>query len=455
MKLLNLAIIGKPNVGKSSLFNRLLNERNAITSEISGTTRDYKRTVLDIEDKSINIFDTGGLDDSTDLFKSVKKNSLDVALKADIIVYMLDAKIWDDEDKEIFYSLQKLGKIMCLLINKVDNEKMMTHAMETFKYGVDDCFYISIAHNKGITNFKKWLYTKIPEGKQDALTKFIVPENQIHIGIIGRVNVGKSSLLNAFLGEDRAVVSPIAGTTIDPVDEIMQYKNKTLKFIDTAGVRKRGKIKDLEKYALMRTRKVLERTHIALLVLDSSVELSRLDEKIFSLVDEFNLGVIVIFNKWDINALDYKQMVERYQTRFRFLSYAPFLLTSALTNRGIEALKEKVLEIYAHYTYRIPTSKLNDIIKTATIRHQLPVYRGRPLKIYYATQYDIRPPRISLTMNRATMHFSYRRYLSNYIRKHFKFEGIPIVFKFENRNKTSRAKKTNEGSDDIIDEEVY
>ena len=455
MKLINLAIIGKPNVGKSSLFNRLLNERNAITSDISGTTRDYKKTVLDIEDKSINIFDTGGLDESTDLFKSVRAKSLDVALQADIIVYMLDAKIYDEQDKQIFYSLQELGKKICLMINKVDNEKMMNHALETFKYGVDDCFYISIAHNKGITNFKKWLYAQIPAGKQDALEKFIVPDNQIHVGIIGRVNVGKSSLLNAFLGEERSVVSPIAGTTIDPVDEMMTYNGKVIKFVDTAGVRRKGKIKDLEKYALMRTRKILEKTHIALLVLDSSVELSRLDEKIFSLVDEFNLGVIVIFNKWDINALDYKQMVDRYKMRFRFLSYAPFLLTSALTNRGIEALKDKILEIHSYYTYRIPTSKLNDIIKIATVRHQLPVYRGRPLKIYYATQYDIRPPRISLTMNRATMHFSYKRYLSNFIRNHFQFEGIPIEFKFENRNKKAKAKKIDEVNSDNVDEEFY
>jgi GTP-binding protein len=369
---------------------------------------------------------------------------------------MLDAKIYDEEDKKIFYSLQELGKKICLMINKVDNEKMMNHVMETFKYGVDDCFYISIAHNKGITDFKKWLYNQIPLGdKQDAITKFIVPENQIHVGIIGRVNVGKSSLLNAFLGEERSVVSPIAGTTIDPVDEMMEYNGKIIKFVDTAGVRRKGKIKDLEKYALMRTRKILERTHIALLVLDSSVELSRLDEKIFSLVDEFNLGVIVIFNKWDINACDYKEMVDKYKNRFRFLSYAPFLLTSAITNRGIEPLKEKILEIYGHYTYRIPTSKLNDIIKTATVRHQLPVYRGKPLKIYYATQYDIRPPRISLMMNRATMHFSYKRYLSNFIRNHFKFVGIPVMFKFESRTKNTKVKKSDEGDDNNIDEEVY
>lgn len=458
MALLNLAIIGKPNVGKSSLFNRLLNERNAITSEISGTTRDYKKTILDIDDRHINIFDTGGLDESTDLFKSIKEKSLEIAYKADIIVYMLDAKLYDDEDKKIFYSLQQLGKKICLIINKVDNEKVLNHAMETYKYGIDECFFISIAHNKGISDFKKWLYIQIPfDSKGDLPTRFVVPENQINVGIIGRVNVGKSSLLNAFLGEERSVVSPIPGTTIDPVDEMMEYKDKTFKFVDTAGVRRKGKIKDLEKYALMRTRKILERTHIALLVLDSSVELSRLDEKIFSLVDEFNLGVIVIFNKWDINAFDYKQMVDKYQNRFRFLSYAPFLLTSATTHRGVEALKDKILEIYAHFTYRISTSKLNDLIKTATIRHQLPVYRGKPLKIYYATQYDIRPPQISLTMNRATMHFSYRRYLSNFIRKHYKFEGIPVLFKFENRKKIERANRNKDESNDEIlgDEEVY
>jgi len=458
MALDNIAIIGKPNVGKSSLFNRLLSQRDAITSDISGTTRDYKKTILQIKDKYVNIFDTGGLDDSNDLFKKVRSKSLEVALNADMIIYMLDANLSDDEDKEIFYSLQELGKPICLVVNKTDNERILNYAIENYQYGVKDNFYISIAHNRGIENIKDWIYLNSKLDKEFlAKDKYVTPKNQIHVGIIGRVNVGKSSLLNAFLGEERSMVSPIPGTTIDPVDEIMEYKDKNIKFIDTAGIRRKGKIKDLEKYALMRTRKILEQTHIALLVLDASVEFSALDEKIFSLVDEFNLGVIVIFNKWDIAVSDYEKTIDKYKNRFRFLSYAPFVLTSALTHRGVEKLKDKILAIYEHYNYKISTSKLNVLISRATARHQLPVYRGKPLKIYYAVQYDIRPPQIALIMNRATMHFSYKRYLSNFIRNHFDFEGIPVVFKFENKKQTQRKEKQSTDNDGgvVVDEEVY
>lgn len=237
----------------------------------------------------------------------------------------------------------------------------------------------------------------------------------INIGIIGRVNVGKSSLLNALLKEERSVVSNVAGTTIDPVDEIGEINGIKVNFVDTAGIRRRGKIEGLEKFALNRTRTILERTDIAILVLDASVPFVELDEKIAGLIDEFKLGVIVVFNKWDIAHKDFKGIMEDFKLRFKFLEYAPILTISAKNGRHIQKLEEEILRVYANFSFRIPTAKLNAVIKEATMRHPLPSDHGKIVKIYYATQFESKPPQIALIMNRPnSLHFSYKRYLVNF-----------------------------------------
>jgi GTP-binding protein len=234
-------------------------------------------------------------------------------------------------------------------------------------------------------------------------------------------------LLNAITGEERSVVSSIAGTTIDPVDESVEYKDKVFKFVDTAGIRRRGKIEGIERYALLRTESMLERADIAVVVLDASADFADLDEKIAGLVDKHGLGVIVVFNKWDDKLHDFKSTVKKFRSRFRFLYFAPVLAISAMTGRGIDKVKDKILEVYDNYTQRIPTSKLNDMVKEAQNRHHIPSDRGRVVKIYFATQFDNKPPKIALIMNRpGSLHFSYKRYLINFLRDNFNFEGSPI-----------------------------
>lgn len=459
-----IALIGQPNVGKSSLFNRIAKKRIAIVSEQSGTTRDIRKHVVEIFDKEALMLDTGGIDDTNDaIFSNVKRKAIQTAKEADIVLFMVDGKrIPDDKDKELYYELQALGKDLALVVNKIDNDKEKERLWSFYEFGINEenLFGISVSHNRGTKNLFDWLYEKLPfkdgyvppvevndnedddefeddfedeEYNDDSYNEIENEEevqeddNHIKVAIIGKVNVGKSSILNALIGEERSVVSPIAGTTIDPVDESFDYKEKVITFVDTAGLRRRGSIEGIEKYALMRTEDMLQKANLALLVLDASQPFSDLDEKISGLVDKFGLGTIIVLNKWDENIDTFKKLEEEVRRRFRFLFFAPIIAVSAKTGRSIDRLKDKIIEIYENYSQRIPTSVLNKTIEEAVIRHALPSPNGAYLRIYFATQFDNKPPRIALIMNKPKLlHFSYKRYLMNYLRENINFEGTPI-----------------------------
>lgn len=465
-----IAILGKPNVGKSSLFNRLARQRIAITSDISGTTRDVNKKIISLEDNMVELFDTGGIDNKDALFRKIRKMSLEIAKKADIILYLVDGKlIPQDDDKKIFRELCKNNQQCFLVINKIDNDKEKQIAYDFASFGSKEMYFISVSHNRGIGALTKIILANLGLGehileanndedilnfiekyddeefinkKESSFTtlqsnpilyekdqKNTLVDAVINVGIIGRVNVGKSSLLNTLIGKERSVVSEIAGTTIDPVDEQIDINNKKICFVDTAGIRRRSKIEGIEKYALDRTCKVLERSHIALLVLDVSVSFVELDEKISSLADKNSLGVIVVLNKWDIRRGEYADILTEFKRKFRFLEYAPILTVSTQNHRHIQELKEKILEVYEHFSHRIPTSILNETIAEATKKHPLPSDHGKIVKIYYATQYETCPPKIALAMNRPkSLHFSYKRYLVNFMRDRFGFIGTPIIF---------------------------
>ncbi|HED5353343.1 TPA: ribosome biogenesis GTPase Der [Campylobacter jejuni] len=444
----SIILIGKPNVGKSSLFNRMARQRIAITSDISGTTRDTNKIEIHIHSKKAMLIDSGGLDESDELFKNVKKNTLKVAKESDIILYLVDGKLApDDEDRQFFYSLKKLGKPIALVINKVDNKKDEERAWEFANFGVKEIFNLSVTHNVGLDELYEWLEKFLHEeflipDEEENLEDFLehykegkefqfkeVDQNHIRVGIVGRVNVGKSSLLNALVKQERSVVSSIAGTTIDPVNESIIHKDKVIEFVDTAGIRKRGKIQGLERFALNRTEKILSHSQIALLVLDAHEGFNELDERIAGLVAKHYLGVIIVLNKWDKSEMDFDKTVkELHLDRFKFLAYAPVISVSALSGKRVHILLDKILQIFENFTQKIQTSKLNTLIENATRSHPLPHDYGKLVKIYYAVQYDLAPPKIALIMNRPkALHFSYKRYLQNQIRKEFNFEGVPLV----------------------------
>ncbi|ECR9502985.1 ribosome biogenesis GTPase Der [Campylobacter jejuni] len=444
----SIILIGKPNVGKSSLFNRMARQRIAITSDISGTTRDTNKTQIHIHSKKAMLIDSGGLDESDELFKNVKKNTLKVAKESDIILYLVDGKLApDDEDRQFFYSLKKLGKPIALVVNKVDNKKDEERAWEFANFGVKEIFNLSVTHNVGLDELYEWLEKFLHEeflipDEEENLEDFLehyeegkefqfkeVDQNHIRVGIVGRVNVGKSSLLNALVKQERSVVSSIAGTTIDPVNESVVHKDKVIEFVDTAGIRKRGKIQELERFALNRTEKILSHSQIALLVLDAHEGFNELDERIAGLVAKHYLGVIIVLNKWDKSEMDFDKTVKELRLdRFKFLAYAPVISVSALSGKRVHVLLDKILQIFENFTQKIQTSKLNTLIENATRAHPLPHDYGKLVKIYYAVQYDLAPPKIALIMNRPkALHFSYKRYLQNQIRKEFNFEGVPLV----------------------------
>eukprot|EP01155_Anaeramoeba_flamelloides_P029386 Anaeramoba_flamelloidesa85110_48.p1 GENE.a85110_48~~a85110_48.p1 ORF type:complete len:467 (-),score=36.01 a85110_48:496-1896(-) len=445
-----IALVGQPNVGKSSLFNRIAKKRLAIVSDLAGTTRDVKKHEVEILDREALMLDTGGIDETNDeIFSNVKRKAIEIAKEADMVLFMVDGKrLPDEKDKELFYELQALGKRLALVVNKIDNDKEKERLWSFYEFGIDEenLFGISVSHNRGTKRLFEWIYNQLPpspkellpvvEDEDESLEEFLNPiedvneaieDNEIKVAIIGKVNVGKSSILNSLLGEERSVVSPIAGTTIDPVDESFDYQDKKITFVDTAGLRRRGKIEGIEKYALMRTKEMLERANLALVVIDASKPLTDQDEKIAGLVDEYALGTIIVLNKWDENLESFEKMIKEVRRRFKFLYYAPAIAVSAKTGRSVDKLKDKILHIYDNYSRRVPTSVLNNTVEEAIRRHSLPSPNGNYLRIYYSTQFEQKPPRIALIMNKPQLlHFSYKRYLINFLRDNIDFEGTPI-----------------------------
>ncbi|MCQ2888599.1 ribosome biogenesis GTPase Der [Helicobacter pylori] len=453
-----IAILGQPNVGKSSLFNRLARERIAITSDFAGTTRDINKRKIALNGHEVELLDTGGMAKDALLSKEIKALNLKAAQMSDLILYVVDGKsIPSDEDLKLFREVFKTNPNCFLVINKIDNDKEKERAYAFSSFGMPKSFNISVSHNRGISALidavlnalnlnqiiEQDLDADILEGLEasnNALEEENKEEEIIQVGIIGRVNVGKSSLLNALTKKERSLVSSVAGTTIDPIDETILIGDQKICFVDTAGIRHRGKILGIEKYALERTQKALEKSHIALLVLDVSAPFVELDEKISSLADKHSLGIILILNKWDIRYAPYEEIMATLKRKFRFLEYAPVITTSCLKARHIDEIKHKIIEVYECFSKRIPTSLLNSVISQATQKHPLPSDGGKLVKVYYATQFATKPPQISLIMNRPkALHFSYKRYLINTLRKEFNFLGTPLILNAKDKKSVQQS----------------
>ncbi|WRB52466.1 ribosome biogenesis GTPase Der [Helicobacter pylori] len=450
-----IAILGQPNVGKSSLFNRLARERIAITSDFAGTTRDINKRKIALNGHEVELLDTGGMAKDALLSKEIKALNLKAAQMSDLILYVVDGKsIPSDEDLKLFREVFKINPNCFLVINKIDNDKEKERAYAFSSFGMPKSFNISVSHNRGISALidailsaldlnqiiEQDLDADILESLENNASKEETKEEEIiQVGIIGRVNVGKSSLLNALTKKERSLVSSVAGTTIDPIDETILIGDQKICFVDTAGIRHRGKILGIEKYALERTQKALEKSHIALLVLDASAPFVELDEKISSLADKHSLGIILILNKWDIRYAPYKEIMATLKRKFRFLEYAPVITTSCLKACHIDEIKHKIIEVYECFSKRIPTSLLNSVINQATQKHPLPSDGGKLVKVYYATQFATKPPQISLIMNRPkALHFSYKRYLINTLRKEFNFLGTPLILNAKDKKSTQQ-----------------
>jgi len=430
-----VAILGRPNVGKSTLFNRLTKEKKAIVEDIPAVTRDRIYTLVNYFDKNFFLVDTGGFETKAEdeITKLTKKQIEFAIIEADLVILLLDVRSGLlFEDKDIFRLLKEKGKKVIVAVNKVDSEKLEKDAFEFYELGVDKIFPISALSGRKVDELIKEIIRLLPKVETKK------GEEGIKIAIVGRPNVGKSTLFNALVGEERVIVDNTPGTTRDAIDTRIRVGKKYYTLIDTAGIRKKSKISsNIEKYSILRAIKSIERADIVLLMLDAREVATSSDKKIASIALKYNKAIMILVNKWDLVEEKDRmgaQFLEYIRREFDFINFAPIIPISALYRKRLGGIFPLIDEIYAEYTKRVPTHLLNKVIEKATKAHYPPVYKGRRLKVYYATQIGIAPPKILLFVNYPEgFSESYIRYLKNRIREEFLFKGSPIEIKLKKR----------------------
>lgn len=434
MNLPTVCIVGRPNVGKSTLFNKLVGKKISITEDTPGVTRDRIYGEVSYQNKKFNLIDTGGIDISKELFNNEIKTQVEIGiLESDKIIFVVDAKdgisVGDKEVKEL---LQKSGKDVIVAINKVDSKQAEENVYDFYELGFDTYVQISGEHNRGIADLLDEVTKDFKDNSKEA-------EEKIKICVIGRPNVGKSSLVNALLKEERSIVSDVAGTTRDSVDIPFKYNKKDYILIDTAGMRKKGKVfEKIEKYSLLRSLRAIDRADICLLVINREEGIIEHDKHIAGYALEKGKGIIIVVNKWDTveeKDHDIKEFTKTIRSEFQFIPYAPVVFLSALTKKRIHTLMPEVEKVSENIVKEVKTSTLNNVIQDAYSLNPAPTYKGKRLKIYYVYQTDTKPPRFVFNVNnKGLVHFSYERYLENKIRESFDFEGTPIEIQFKNKN---------------------
>jgi GTP-binding protein len=431
-----VAIVGRPNVGKSTLFNRLVGGRQAITADIPGTTRDRLYGEARLGRTSFTVIDTGGLEPEAETgYPAQIRLQVDTAVaEADVILLLVDAVAGcTPADKEIAQLLRQAGKPVILVANKSDNERRRELATEFYELALGEPLPVSAYHNIGLGDLGDRLAELLPE--EEAATT----SQALRLAIVGRPNVGKSALLNAILGRERVLVSEEPGTTRDAVDTPFEYGGQSLVLIDTAGIRRRGKVeRGIEKYSVLRAEEALARADVGLLVLDASAGLAAQDIHIAGYVAEAHKGLIAVVNKWDLME-DTEESRERFAeavlSRLRFAPWAPLAFVSAQTGLNVEGLLDLALEVGETRRQRVPTGELNTAVQKAVAEHRPPSKKGRALHILYVTQADVNPPTFVYFVNDAKLlHFSYQRYLENALRKAFGFEGTAVKLVFRSRS---------------------
>ncbi len=432
MKIPTVALVGKPNVGKSTLFNRIAGKRISIIEDTPGVTRDRIYSLVSYNDHKFHLIDTGGIDLGNEDFNKEIRIQASLAMdEADVIVFIVDGKdSLGPNDYLIKDMLKKSNKKVIVAINKVDSKSASLNIYSFYELGFDEYIPISAEQNSGIYN----LLDKIVEDFKDV-SDIEYDESVIKFSVIGRPNVGKSSLVNALLNEERAIVSNVSGTTRDAVDTPFTYNKRDFVVIDTAGIRKQGKIyENVERYSVLRTLKAIDRSDVCLIVLNIEEGIIEMDKHIAGYAIEAGKAVVIVVNKWDKSEKDMSLVTKEIRSHFQFIPYAPIVFTSALTKKRIHTVMPEVIKVYDNAHKQIKTSVLNEVIGEATTLNPAPSYKGKRLKIYYVNQVDTAPPKILFHVNDKTLiHFSYERYIENKIRESFDLEGTPIVLQFKNR----------------------
>ncbi len=425
-----VAIVGRPNVGKSTLFNQVGKQRISIVDDMPGVTRD--RIYLDAEwlNHEFTMIDTGGieLDESDHILRSMRQQAQIAIEEADVILFLVDGRTGlTTADEEVARMLRSAKKPVVLGVNKIDSPQLAVNAYEFYQLGLGDPIALSASNAMNLGDLLDAVVAAFPQTKAEEKE-----EDEICIAVIGRPNVGKSSLVNQLLGEERVIVSDIAGTTRDAIDTHFVKDGNKFMLIDTAGMRRRGKIDEpVERYSVMRSLRAIDRADVVLMLIDASEGITEQDKKIAGYAHESGRGVILVVNKWDIYPDKDDKSTLRFTEELReeigFLQYAPVLYTSALTGQRINRVTELVRYVAEQQSMRIKTSVLNDLIRDAVSVNPPPMHRGRQLKILFMTQVDIKPPKFILFVNDPElMHFSYLRFIENRLREMYGFEGTPI-----------------------------
>ena len=427
MSLPTVAFVGRPNVGKSTIFNRIAGERISIVEDTPGVTRDRIYTHGEWLTKEFAMIDTGGIQINDAPFSVQIKNQAEIAIdEADVIVFIVSAQEGlTDDDEQVAKILYKTKKPVIVAVNKADNPELREEIYDFYALGFGDPTPVSGAHGTGMGDLLDRIVGAFPE-KQVTETK-----DDIRFSLIGRPNVGKSSIVNALLGEDRVIVSSIAGTTRDAVDTRFQANGTKFTMVDTAGIRKRGKVyENTEKYSVMRAMKAIDESDVALFILNAEEGIREQDKKVAGLAHEAGKAIVIVVNKWDTLKGDSKVQIDfenLIRAEFEYLAYAPIIFISAKTKQRVNKLPELIKQVYNNHERRVQSSALNDVIMDAVSIHPTPTVNGRRLRIYYATQVRVGPPTFVVFVNNPDlMHFSYVRFLENQIRDHFDFSGTPI-----------------------------
>ena len=432
MKLPTVALVGRPNVGKSTLFNKIVGMKVSIIEDIPGVTRDRIYQEASYNNKHFYLIDTGGIDASKMTFNDEIKMQAEIAInEADVVIFIVDGKEGlTSNDLLVRDILRRSNKKVIVAINKIDVKSAQDNIYDFYELGFDTYIPISSIHNTGYIE----LMDNVTMDFKDILKE---EDSRLKLSIIGRPNVGKSSLMNALLNEERVVVSDIAGTTRDSIDSVLKYHNEEYVIIDTAGMRKKGKVfESVEKYSLFRSLKSIDRSDICLVVINAEEGIKEHDKHIAGYAIERGKGLIFVVNKWDaIKDTTIKDFEKLMRAEFQFATYAPIVFLSALTKKRIHTLMPEVIKVAENIKREIKTSILNEVIGDAYQLNIPPSYKGKRLKIYFTSQTGIKPPKITFRVNnKGLVHFSYERYLENKIRENFDFTGTPIVLQFKNRS---------------------
>ena len=430
-----VAIVGRPNVGKSTLFNRIIGARLSITDDQPGVTRDRIYAKASWLSKDFFLIDTGGIELGDALFLTEIKMQAEIAMdEADVIVFVVDCRSGvTNDDSYIAKLLYKTNKPVILAVNKVDDQKFKENIYEFYSLGFDEPIAISSNHGIGVGDLLDRILAAVPKSTSNE------KDDAIKFSLIGRPNVGKSSLTNALLNDNRVIVSDVPGTTRDSIDTRFKAYDKEYVVIDTAGLRKRGKIyENIEKYSVLRSVDAIGRSDVVLLVLDASTGIIDQDTHVGQYIEEYNRACIIVVNKWDLINKDSKTMKkweDDVRSTYKYLDYAPIVFLSALENKRVHTLFPAINQAFEAYHKRISTSVLNDVIQDAILTFPPSSFNGGVIKIYYASQVGVEPPTFAIFVNEPKyLHFSYYRYLENQLRKNFDFFATPIKLEFRKRD---------------------